>query len=135
MEDVDDVDDIEEDELLRWRLFLGMNIRSSGAPTWPPVRLAQGPDRLCCGKFGGLATAVMRDEQPDQAGRLSGDSRASVQAEIFPKWSLSLLGDSKLRKSCPSRDRGRFGDDGPRSTVWALSCAWLCVAPSAEVFR
>lgn len=83
MEDVEDVDDIEEDELLRWRLFLGMNIRSSGAPAWPPVRLAQGPDRLCCGKVGGLATAVMRDEQPDQAGRLSGDSRASVQAEFF----------------------------------------------------
>lgn len=68
VEEADDVEEMEEDELFRCRLFRGMNIRlrSSGfiglrlCPPWAP--LTPHAVRLCCVKVGGLATAVMRND-------------------------------------------------------------------------
>jgi len=57
------MEDIEEDELARWALLRGMNIRatSSGfmAVSPPCPTLAPHADRLFCWKLSGLATAVI----------------------------------------------------------------------------
>jgi hypothetical protein len=54
---------MEEDELARWALFRGMNIRATSSafmalrPPW--LTLALHADRLVCWKLGGFATAVI----------------------------------------------------------------------------
>ncbi len=63
LEDVEEFDDMEDDELVRWILFRGMNmpLTSSGfmgLSDCPPLMPHAG--RLMLGKLGGLATAVMR---------------------------------------------------------------------------
>ena len=63
-EEFEDIEDIEEDELARWALFRGMNIRATSSafmalrPPW--LTLALHADRLVCWKLGGFATAVIR---------------------------------------------------------------------------
>lgn len=63
VDELDEVDDTEEEELLRWSVFRGMNmpLTSSGFIEFrlcPPLTFH--PGRLSCWKLGGLATAVMR---------------------------------------------------------------------------
>jgi hypothetical protein len=63
VEDVEDIDEIEDEELVRCALFRGINIRATSSafielsPPW--LTLAPHADRLFCWKLGGLATAVI----------------------------------------------------------------------------
>ncbi len=64
VEEFEDIEDIEEDELARWALFRGMNIRATSSAFMalrpPSLTLALHADRLVCWKLGGFATAVIR---------------------------------------------------------------------------
>ena len=63
---VDMVDDIDEEELDRWTLFRGINIRDTSSvfmelsTDWPPLSAAYHPSRGPDCTLGGVATAVMR---------------------------------------------------------------------------
>jgi len=136
---VDDVDDIEEDELVRWMVLRGANMPrgSSGfmaLSDCPP--LIPHPGRLMLEKLGGLATAVMgtaRRTVPDggrggsemarrsgarsrsrklfspHAERASGGGRTVGRSRIID-WASAA---AALRLLCP-----RMAVGGPKSRKW-----------------
>lgn len=70
-EETEDVDEMDEEELLRGIVFRGIStpLTSSGfmeLRDWPP--LSPHADRLMFAKLGGLATAVMRKELKEGLG-------------------------------------------------------------------
>lgn len=88
VEPLDDVDDTDDDEFVRWRVLRAMNMFISLASfdliefsDWPPLIH---PCRLRSAKLGGLATAVMRkawlaamDDESEGESRRRGWGRSS----------------------------------------------------------
>jgi hypothetical protein len=74
VDEFDDVDDTDDDELVRWSVFRGMNmlflVTSDGVMfTWPPLIH---PGLLRFAKLGGFATAVMGKTRGEMSEALDG---------------------------------------------------------------
>jgi hypothetical protein len=89
-EAAEEVDDTEEDELLRVKLLRGTNMpRTSSAFIGLSPLTVPHSGREICGKVGGFATAVIRKNRSGCGGMLEKVYRSRVGRTVFPGRHLS----------------------------------------------